>query len=97
MCSDRSSGKRAERAKRMTRTAQSATRTLAREPMRKYRRSRVTKIFGADKALGGNKKSQGRIAASSDYDGQNEAFEVSDQAAPVEFDDIDEFRAGLAG
>lgn len=43
------------------------------------------KIFRTDKAFGGDEKGQGCIAASGDYDGKNQALEVSDQAAAVDF------------
>lgn len=57
----------------------------------------VAKIFGADEALGGNEKGQSRVAAGGNDDGENEALEIADQAATVDFDEIDEFGSGFGG
>ena len=55
----------------------------------------VVKIFGADEAFGGDEKGESRVAAGGDHDGENEALEVTDQAAAIDFDDVDEFGGGL--
>src|SRR5690242_8883596 len=57
----------------------------------------VAKIFGADEAFGGNEKGQSRVAAGGNDNGENESLEIADQAATVDFDEIDEFRGGFGG
>ena len=43
------------------------------------------KIFGTDKAFGGDEKGQGGVAVSGNHDGENQTLEVADLAAAVDF------------